>query len=218
MSTTLLFIRLIESLIALLNVLDMYSRSTDSLLYMPSDRHSSDTGSKSRINLCIIKSQIKATATKYHQEHNSPFSSNPTPFQFPSHLLIPLQPRHLSILQTLHQPPRPHIPLVPNPQIPAAQQNRHPTRQRTRIIHGGIIKRLRKRETVDWDPNNHVRARQTSYGIKYRVGHCKRALDYAFAAGEDVRDEEGEVGEGAEYAKRADEGVEGGAAADVDAA
>jgi hypothetical protein len=93
-----------------------------------------------------------------------------------SHLIIRLQ-----------QYMRPHIPMVPLPEIPYRHENRQPARHQARIIHARCIDRHRVGKAVNHVEGNYVRARYAGDNVSPHAGHPERAGLDVLATEEDVR-------------------------------
>jgi hypothetical protein len=94
----------------------------------------------------------------------------------PSHLVVRLQ-----------QYMRPHIPMVPLPEIPYRHENRQPTRYQARIIHTRCINRYRVRKAINHVKDNDVRARYARNNVSPCAGHPEWARLNVFTVEEDVR-------------------------------
>ena len=94
----------------------------------------------------------------------------------PSHFIIRLQ-----------QYMRPHIPMVPLPEIPYRHENCQRTRYQARIIHTRCINRYCVRKAINHVKDNDVRARYARNNVSPRAGHPERARLNVFTVEEDVR-------------------------------
>jgi hypothetical protein len=110
----------------------------------------------------------------------------------------------------------PHVILLP-PEPEQRYKDGQSARDQARIVHRNRIDGQEEGEAVDDNEYQDVQARDCIDDEPDRPLHPKPTGADVLAPGEQVREDGGDVGEGGEDDKGADEGAEGGRGADVDA-